>query len=239
MAPTTVLPEALPGATHRQIFESRYRELPPNVRAHAAATLPDPDLSALCFDPVPGVIRSILSNPNTRLAHARLIAAHHANPLGLHIVAARVTYMRDREVQRLLLRNIQTPEPVVRRLFGSRTLVEIYRFTCSHDAPDRHRETARGALQRRFATAPADERAQLIIVTEGRSLPSLPGLALDGETAGLLMLRGQLPLLLVENLARWPGTPPKLVAHLLRQPVVGQYPALKQTILRHPRFQRS
>jgi hypothetical protein len=236
MAPTTLFPGAPPAVTPRQIFESRYRDLPPEARAHAAGTVADPDLSALCFDPVPAVIRSLLSNPNTGLTHARLIAAHHANPLGLQIVATRLTFMRDREVQRQLLRNIQTPETVVRNMFGSRPLIEVYRFTRNPDIPDRHRETARGALKRRFVTAPPEERVELIVATEGRSLASLPGQPLDGATTGLLMLRGPLPLMLIENLARWPGTPTRLIAHLLKQPAVGQFPALKQTILRHPRY---
>jgi hypothetical protein len=236
MAPTSVIPEISPAATHRQLFESRYRALAPDARANAAATVSDPDLCALCFDVVPAVIRSVLSNPNTSLTHARLIAAHHPNPLGLQIIAAKLTFMRDREVQRLLLRNIHTPESVVRNMFGSRPLLDIYRFTRNHDVPDRHRDTARGAMKRKFQTAAADERVQLIVATEGRSLASLPGLPLDGATVGLIMLRGPLPFLLIENLARFSGTPPKLIRHLLKQPAVGQFPSLKQALLRHPNY---
>jgi hypothetical protein len=236
MPTSTAPPQLSPAATHRQIFEARYRPLSPDERAHAGATASDPELSALCFDPVPGVIRSILSNPNTGLVHARLIAAHHANPLGLQIVAARLTYMRDQEVRRLLLRNIHTPESVVRNMFGSRSLLDIFRFTHNHDVPDRHRETARGALRRRFTTSPPEERTQLIVVTEGRALAALPGLALDGASTGMLMLRGPMPVLLVENLARWPGTPSKLITHLLKQPAVGQNPSLKHILLRHPHY---
>ena len=234
MTHPTAAPEAAPAGSHRQIFETHYRALPQDVRLHAAGTVSDPDLAALCFDPVPAVIRGVLDNARAGLVHARLIAAHHPHPIGLQAVASRVSFAQDREVQRLLLRNIQTPETVVRSLFGSRQLTDIFRFSRSHDFPERHRETARETVKRRFATATPEERVDLIVTTEGRALAALPGLALDGRTVALLCLRGTLPMLLIENLARWPATPPKLVAHLLKQPIVGQYPALKQSIRRHP-----
>ena len=226
--------QAPPAVSHRQIFETCYRALPQDERAQAAGTASDPDLSALCFDPAPAVIRGVLDNPRAALLHARLIAAHHANPVGLQAVAARVSFAQDREVQRLLLRNIQTPETVVRSLFSGRQLTDIFRFSRSHDCPDRHRETARRTLKHRFSTATSEERVDLIVTSEGRALTALSSVPLDGRSVALLCLRGTFSVLLIENLARWPATPPKLVAHLLRQPAVSQYPSLKQSILRHP-----
>jgi hypothetical protein len=110
-------PGVEPGeATHRQHFESRLHPRPQEERERLAAGAEDPELSALCFDPLPAVIQRVLENPRTGLAHARLIAAHHRNPVGLEALAARVSIMADHDVQRLLLRNSQSPETVVRRL---------------------------------------------------------------------------------------------------------------------------
>lgn len=236
MAPVSTEPECPPTTTHRELFATKYHALPQDVRAVAAGIVSDPDLSALCFDPVPAVIRSILDNPLAGLGHARLVAAHHANPIGLQAVAGRSSFAQDREVQRLLLRNNQTPETVVRSLFSSRPLTEVFRFTQSHDFPQRHRETARVTVKRRFSTAAPEERVELIFATEGRAISALPNLVLDGPTVVLLCARGPFPMLLIENLARWPGTPPKLIAHLLKQAAVGQSPSLKQSLLRHPNY---
>jgi len=226
--------DTAPAGSHRQLFATRYRETAQDVRVHAASTVPDPDLSALCFDPLPVVIRGVLTNPHAGLPHVRLIAAHHANAIGLQAIATRQSFLQDPEVQRLLLRNIQTPDSMVRNLFGSRRLSDIFKFTTSHDLPDRHRETARESLRRRYATARPEERVDLIVMTEGRTLAAFPGLGLDGATVALLCARGPLSVALIENLARWPGTPPKLVAHLLKQPLLRQYPSLKQAVRRHP-----
>jgi hypothetical protein len=228
-----------PGATHRQLFETRLHPRPEDERAHLAAVAADPELSALCFDPVPAVIHRVLENPRTGLAHARLIAAHHRNPVGLEALAARSAFLADREVQRLLLRNIQCPETVVRRLLGPRPLPQIHDTCQSHDLPERHRHTARGILRGRFATAPPDERVHLILATEGRVLGMLSGLALDGRSAALLCRRTFTSALLVENLACWPATPPPLIAHLLKQPLVRQSPTLKLLLRRHPNCPRN
>jgi hypothetical protein len=228
-----------PGTTHRQLFETRFHPRTEDERARLATAAEDPDLSALCFDPVPAVIHRVLENPRTGLAHARLIAAHHRNPVGLEALAARSAFLGDREIQRLLLRNNQCPETVVRRLLASRPLPQIYESCQSHDLPERHRHTARGVLRSRFAGASPDERVHLILTTEGRALGTLSGLALDGRTVALLCARGLTSALLVENLARWPATPPALIAHLLKQPLVRQSPTLKLLLRRHPNCPRS
>lgn len=225
--------------THRQLFESRFHPRSEDARARLATDAEDPDLSALCFDPVPSVIHRVLENPRTGLGHARLIAAHHGNSVGLEALAARSTFLNDREVQRLLLRNNQSPESVVRRILAARRLPQIYESSRSHDLPERHRQTARAVLRSRFATASPDERVDLILTTEGRALGALSGLALDGRSAALLCTRGALSALLIENLATWPATPPPLIAHLLKQPLVRQAPALKVLLRRHPNCPRS
>ncbi len=228
-----------PEATHRQLFETRFHPRSEDERSRLATGAEDPDLSALCFDPVPAVIHRVLENPRTGLAHARLIAAHHRNPAGLEALVARPAFLNDREVQRFLLRNSQSPETVVRRLLASRRLPQIYESCQSHELPERHRQTARGVLRSRFAAAAPDERADLILTTEGRALGTLSGLALDGRTVALLCARALTSTLLVENLARWPATPPALIAHLLKHPLVRQAPTLKLLLRRHPNCPRS
>jgi len=227
-----------PETTHRQLFETRLHPRPEDERARLATSAEDPDLSALCFDPVPSVIHRVLENPRTGLAHARLIAAHHRNPVGLEALAARTVFLGDGEVQRLLLRNNQSPEGVVRRLLASRPLPRIYESCQSHDLPERHRQTARAVLRSRFTGASPDERVQLILATEGRALGTLSGLALDGHSAALLCGRALTSALLVENLACWSATPPVLIAHLLKQPIVRQSSTLKNLLRRHPNCPR-
>jgi hypothetical protein len=232
-------PASPEGATHRELFERTLHSLPEDVRAQRALAAEEPELSAFCFDPVPAVIQRVLENPRAGLAQARLVAAHHRNPVGLEALAARVAFQRDPEVQRLLLRNIQTSDPLVRRLLSSRRLVEVYNASHSPELPERHRRTARDLLRSRFAAASPDERVELIVVTEGRVLQALSGLALDGRAVALLCARTFASALLVENLGRWPAAPPPLIAHLLKQPIARQAPPLRALLKRHPNCPQS
>ena len=221
-------------ATHRELFERTLHSLEPDARAALAATATEPQLSALCFDPVPEVVTRVLENAHAGLAHARLIAAWHPNPVGLEALGRRGDLFRDGEVQRLLLRNNQTPTHLVRQLLTHRRLHDVYNVAQSHEAAERHRTTAREVLRTRFATASPEERVELILTTEGRVLATLSGLSLDGKSAALLCARTLSSTLLLENLARWPATPPNLVAHLLQQPLVRRMPNLQAAFKRHP-----
>lgn len=227
------------GSTHRQLFETRFHPRPEDERAALARSAEDPVLSALCFDPVPAVIHEVLQNPRMGLGHARLIAAHHKNPVGLDAVAARPAFLNDREVQRLLLRNSQTSEPLVRRILAAKPMPQIYVSCQSPELPERHRTTARSVLRSQFSSASPDERVHLILTSEGRALGTLSGLTIDGRTVALLCARTLSSPLLVENLASWPATPPALIAHLLKQPLVRQSQALTLRLKRHPNCPRS
>jgi hypothetical protein len=191
-------------ATHRELFERTLHSLEPDARAALAATATEPQLSALCFDPVPEVVTRLLENAHAGLAHARLIAAWHPNPVGLEALGRRGDLFRDGEVQRLLLRNNQTPTHLVRQLLTHRRLHDVYNVAQSHEAAERHRTTAREVLRTRFAAATPEERVELILTTEGRVLGTLSGLSLDGKSAALLCARTLSSTLLLENLARWP-----------------------------------
>jgi len=212
-------------ATHRELFERTLHGLEADARASLAATAVEPELSALCFDPVPEVVSRVLENPH---------AAWHPNPIGLDALGRRGELVRDGEVQRLLLRNNQTPSHLVRQILNPRRLHDVYNVCQSHEAAERHRTTAREVLRTRFSKASPEERVELILTTEGRALATLSGLSLDGKAAALLCGRTFSSTLLVENLARWPATPPNVVAHLLKQPLVRRMPNLVAALRRHP-----
>jgi hypothetical protein len=194
----------------------------------------DPELSAFCFDPVPAVIKAVMENPRTGLAHARLIVRHHRNPTGLEAVCARAAFAADGGVRRWLVRNPQLPSGLFRRLWSGRRLMELHKASLDRDIPEGTRRTARELMRQRFATAPAEEKTELIFNTEGRSLTSLTGLPVDGKTAALLCGRTYRSPLLIQNIARWSAAPPALVAHLLKQEAVRRQPQLRMLLQRHP-----
>jgi len=237
--PAASSPPSAPELPPRQLFETRLHQLSEDTRAGLANTAVEPELSALCFDPVPQVIARVLGNPRCGLVHARLIAAHHLNAAGLDALAARAEFLHDGEVQRFLLRNPQTPAHLLRRLLLTRRLSELYRTGQDREVTDRVRAAARELLRERFATGSPDERVELIVITEGRALAALSGLSLDGRTIALLCARPPASMLLVENLARWPASPPVLLAHLLAQPMVQRSPQLRAMVRRHPNAPRS
>ena len=123
------------GLRLRQLFERELHALPAESRAALALTAEEPDLSALCFDPLPAVVAQLLANPRFGLHQARLLAAHHPHPSGLQAVAAREAFLRDAEVQRLLLRNVQLPPGVLQRVLGPKRLLDVFKLSISRDIP--------------------------------------------------------------------------------------------------------
>ncbi|MFL5348953.1 MAG: hypothetical protein ACJ8AT_29490 [Hyalangium sp.] len=219
---------------YRQLFETRLHPLTEDERAARAHAAEDPELSAFCFDPVPAVIKAVMENPRTGLAHARLIVRHHRNPTGLEAVCARAAFAADSGVRRWLVRNPQLPSGLFRRLWSGRRLMELHKVTIDRDIPEGTRRTARELLRQRFSTGPAEEKTELILNTEGRSLVALTGLAVDGKTVALLCGRTYRSPLLIQNIARWSAAPPALVAHLLKQEAVRRQPQLRMLLQRHP-----
>ncbi len=219
---------------YRQLFETRLHPLTEDERAARAHGAEDPELSAFCFDPVPAVIKAVMENPRTGLAHARLIVRHHRNPTGLEAVCARAAFAADSGVRRWLVRNPQLPSGLFRRLWSGRRLMELHKVSLDRDIPEGTRRTARELLRQRFGTGPAEEKAELILNTEGRSLVALSGLPVDGKTAALLCGRTYRSPLLIQNIARWSAAPPALVAHLLKQEAVRRQPQLRMLLQRHP-----
>ena len=142
---------------------------------------------------MPAVIKAVLENPRTGLAHARLIARHHRNPVGLEALCARAAFAADAGVRRWLVRNPQLPAGLFRRLWGARRLMELHKVTNDRDVPEGTRRTAREVLRQRFTTGPAEEKVELILNTEGRSLAALIGPA-GGREDGVAAVRAHVPL---------------------------------------------
>jgi hypothetical protein len=219
----------------RQLFERKLHGLAAESRAAFALTAEEPALSALCFDPLPSVASQLLNNPRFGLHQARLLAAHHPHPSALQALAAREAFLRDAEVQRLLLRNVQLPASLLQRLLAPRRLLDLFRLSISRELPEKNHRATRETLRQKFAnTAAPEEKVELLFHTEGRVLAQLAGLPLDQKTAALLCGRTVSSGLLVQNLARWGATPPSVLAHLLKQAVVKHQPQLRTALLQHP-----
>jgi hypothetical protein len=221
-------------ATHRQLFETQLHHRPTDERVARARLAEEPELSAYCFDPTAEVIRALLENPRTGGLHARLIAAHHRTSAGLEALCARTAFTHDGGVRRALLQNPLLPASLYRRLWSTRRLREQFLVVISRDAPEQVRAMAHDLLRSSFHQRTGEERAELILTTEGRCLANLVGLTLDGHTTALLCRRTYVSTLLIQNIARWSAAPPQLIAHLRRQDVVRRNPTLRQLLERHP-----
>lgn len=231
--PRTSRPPALSEINYRRVYETRFRELDEAAREDAARHLADAELLALCLDPAPRVVAALLENPRFGPTHARAVALHHKNPRGLEILARRAALLRDSHVQRRLLGNLQLPEGVLERILRTRRLLEVYRVSVDRDYPERTRTRVRSRLRRYFNAADPEERAALVIKTEGRCLPTLAGCTFDGRMTQILCNQSFLSTLFIQNLARFPATPPALIAKLLRSGPARRQPQLRAMLQRH------
>ena len=220
--------------THRQRFEQHLHARPHDERVAQARVAVEPDLSAWCFDPTAEVIRAVLENPRVGGIHARLIAAHHRTSAGLEALGGRPAFTQDGGVRRALLQNPLLPPGLYRRLWSARRLLDQYLVAISREAPEQIRAMARDVLRASFTQRAGEERAELILATEGRCLASLVGLTIDSHATAILCRRTYTSTLLVQNIARWSAAPPQLIAHLRRQDLVKRNPVLRQMLERHP-----
>lgn len=226
--------EAARTTTHRQRFEGQLRTLTVDARVALAHTAEEPDLSALCFDPMAEVMVGLLENPKLGGLHARLIAAHHRTAAGIEALAQRAAFAHDDGVRRALLRNPILPGSLYRRLWSTQRLQQQYLVATSKECPEQTRTMAREVLRSSFTQRAGDERAELIVATEGRCLALLPNATLDGHATAMLCRRTYTSSLFIQNLARWSACPPALVAHLRRQDLVRRNTMLRQLLERHP-----
>lgn len=233
-APPRSRPPVLDELNYRRVYEERFRALEPSQRADAARHVHGSDLFALCLDASPEVIGAVLENSHFGLDHARSIALHHKNPQGLEVLTRRHEIVRDQHVQRRLLQNAQLPETVLERVLRGKQLLDTYRLSIDRELPERNRLRVRSRLLRAFNQAEPDERAALVIRTEGRCLVSLTGATFDGRTSQVLCNHSYTSSLFVQNLARFAATPPMLLAKLLRSTPARNQPQLRAMLLRHP-----
>ena len=203
-------------------------------RIAAAEKADGADLLALCYDPEPQIIHAVLTNPKAGLPHARMTALHHRTGAGLELVGRRTEFLSDTQVQRRLLQNPQLPGTILRKIINPKLLMEVYKIAINREIPERSRVMSRELLQKKFMLGSGDERAALLIKTEGRCLILLVNCALDARTTQVLTSKTSYTILFIQNLARWSATPPALLVHLLKQPVVRMNIGLRKMLLKHP-----
>lgn len=220
--------------SYRQIYEREYHPLSRDQRLKAAQEMTGADLCALCFDAEPQVIHALLTNPHAGFEHARLIAVHHRTQAGLEAVAKRSEFLKDTLVQRRLLRNPQLPVTILQRMVSPKLLLDTYKIAIDREIPERSRVMTREILRKKFTLAGSDEKASLLVKTEGRCLLLLTNCSLDAHATQILCARSTYTILFVQNLARWSATPPPLLAHLVKLPTVRANQGMKKMLLKHP-----
>ncbi len=220
--------------TYRALYEQKWHKLTTDERVAAAKTASGADLLALCFDAEARVVGAVLENASHGLEHARLVAAHHHTSVGLEILSRRQDVLRDVMVERRLLRNPQAGDIVLGRVMGPKRVMQTYKVAIDREVPELTRVKARGMLRQKFQTSTPEERADLVLRTEGRCLILMTGCTFDAKTTQILCGRPFNSVLFIQNLAKWPATPPGLLAHLFKQPFVRKSAPLKKLLLQHP-----
>jgi hypothetical protein len=220
--------------TYRALYEKKWASLTTDQRAAGAKEARGTDLQALCFDPEPSVIASLLENASIGLDHVRLIAQHHRTTTGLEIVSRRSDWLRDMLVERRLLRNPMIGEIVLNRVMNPKLLLHTYKIAIDRDIPDISRVKVRAVLKTKWAKAPPEQRAELLQRTEARCLILMTGCTFDAKTTGILCGRPINSAMFVQSIAKFGAAPPALLAHLLKQPFVRKNQALKKMLISHP-----
>lgn len=219
---------------YRQIYETVYHPMSRDERIKKAQEVTGSDLFALCFDPDPQIIHAVLSNSHAGFDHARLIALHHRTHVGLEAVAKRSDYIKDALVQRRLLRNPQLPGTILNRMVNPKLIMDVYKIAIDREIPERTRVMTREILRKKFMLASSDEKASLILKTDGRCLILLVNCSLDAHATKILCGKQTYTVLFIQNVARWSASPPALLAHLLKTAVVRRNMGLRKMILKHP-----
>jgi hypothetical protein len=218
---------------YQKIYEAVFAPMDRDKRLAAAQTEDGSNLYALCLDPDPQIIIAILGNPHTSLGHARMIAWHHRTHVGLDALSRRSELLADTQVQRRILANPQLPDNVLRKIVNPKLLTDVYKIAINREIPEKSRVLTRELLNKKFMLGSADEKAALLIKTEGRCLILLVNAALDARATQILTSKTSYTILFIQNLARWSATPPALLVHLLKQPVVRQNIGLRKMLLKH------
>jgi hypothetical protein len=226
--------DAVEEGNYRKLFETKLHPLPQEEREKLARHGSGAELLALCFDPVPAVVMGLFENSEVGFSHARLLARYHRTSQGLDGIFKRTELGRDTQVQRWLLANPMLSDAQFKRVLQPKPLAQIYKWALSRDLPERNRQKVRLMLRSKWGVADGEERANLIWSTEGRCLQYLIGQQIDSKATTLLCARSIHSVMLIQSLARFTATPPPLLNHLARQPVVKRQPNLRAMILQHP-----
>jgi hypothetical protein len=219
---------------YRKLYETVYHPMTKDERVKAASEAAGSHLMALCLDADPQVITALLANGRVGLPHARYIAQHHRTQIGLDAVAKRTEFLSDAWVQRRLLRNPQLPTTLLGRILNPKMLLDVYKVAIDREIPERTRVMTRESLRKKFMLSSSDEKASLLFKTEGRCLLHLTSCSLDAHATQILSSKQNFTNMFVQNVARWSASPPQLLAHLLKNPVVRRNMGLKKMLLRHP-----
>jgi hypothetical protein len=219
---------------YRKLYHSEFAGLEAGAREAAARTSQGARLLALCFDPLPNVVHAAIDNPSAGFPVGRLIARHHRTPQGLDAVMTRAEYVRDAQVQRFVLQNPMAQDPHMKRILQPKRLPMIYQYAIHRDVPERNRSKIKLVLRSKWQSCAAEDRADVVLRTEGRVLNLLIGLTFDSHTTALLCQRTITSVMMVQNLCRFSATPPPLLMHLMRQNTVKRSPQLRQMVMRHP-----
>jgi hypothetical protein len=219
---------------YRKLYQEKFHVLTTDLRVTHAHNASGSDLFALCLDPEPRVIAAILENPQLGLDHVRMIAFHHRTGTGLEIMARRQDFLRDVQVERRLFRNPMSPEQVTARLLNPKNLLVTYKLMVDREIPDLTRTRIRGHFRKKWTTAPPEDRAELMLRTEGRPLIYMTGCTFDSRTTQIICGKIIASMLLIQNFAKFPATPPGILAHLMKQNFVRKNPGMRKLLLQHP-----
>lgn len=219
---------------YRQIYQEKFHILTTDQRVTLAHTAAGSDLFALCLDPEPRVIAALLENHQLGLDHVRMIAFYHRTGTGLEMMARRQEWLRDIQVERRLLRNPMTPEQVTARILNPKNLLVSYKLMVDREIPELTRTRIRGHFRKKWTTAAPEDRADLMLRTEGRPLIYMTGCTFDARTTQIICGKVIASMLLIQNFAKFPATPPGILAHLMKQAFVRKNPGMKKLLLQHP-----
>jgi hypothetical protein len=150
------------------------------------------------------------------------------------MVTRRQEFLRDLLVERRLLRNPMAGDTVLGRVMASKRLFQTYKIAIDRDVPELTRSKSRGYMRKKYQSAPSEERADLVLRTEGRCLIYMTGCAFDAKMTQILCGKPYNSVLFIQNLAKFSATPPGLLAHLMKQPFVRKHAPLKKLLLQHP-----
>lgn len=219
---------------YRQLYQEKFHVMTTDARVQAAHGAQGADLFALCLDPDPRIIAAILENHAVGLDHVRMIAFHHRTGTGLEMMSRRQEWLRDLLVERRLLRNPMTPETVLSRVMSSKQLLQTYKIMVDREVPELTRTRVRGHFRKKWTTAAPEDRADLIFRTEGRPLIYMTGCTFDARTTQIICGKTLASMLMIQNFAKFPATPPGILAHCMKQPFVRKNPGIKKLLLQHP-----